>query len=287
MWSRIKSSLSKTSHSLSQGLAALFQGSTLTPQQWDDVTDALIMADLGANTVETLMTYVQNLGPMSAEDLRQKVLDYIVHLLVPHEKILQPAPIVMAVGVNGSGKTTTLGKLGWKWRQQGHRLHFIAADTFRAAAVEQLAFWAKQGTITTGGKDPASTVFRGLQEAKENDIVLIDTAGRLPNKVGLMEELKKVYSVIQRQRPCDQCEIILVLDATLGQHTLTQVETFQKCVPLSGLIINKMEGTAKGGILVNIAQTFDLPIYGLGTGEKPEDFEDFQALPFTQGLLGV
>jgi fused signal recognition particle receptor len=285
MWSRLKQGLSKTSQRISQGLAGLFQASTLTAQHWDDLHDALIASDMGVSVADSMVTAIQGLGPMSAEDLRKKLVEYLTALVQPYERPLHPMPLVLAVGVNGSGKTTSLGKIGRKWAAQGHSVRLVAADTFRAAAVDQLAIWGRGLKITSGGSEPASVVFKGLQEAQEegDDVVLIDTAGRLPNKVDLMQELSKIYKIATRWRPC---EVILVLDATLGQHALVQLELFQKALPLNGVIMNKMDGTAKGGILFQVTQNYKLPIYGIGVGEKEEDLVDFNAKEFAEGLLG-
>jgi fused signal recognition particle receptor len=172
------------------------------------------------------------------------------------------------------------------WGHQGHRVHIIAGDTFRAGATEQLSLWAKDFSMTTGQGDPASVVYKGLMAAQENndDVVLIDTAGRLPNQVGLMDQMKKLYGVIQKLRPEQSCQGVLTLDATVGQHALVQIENFQKCVPVTGLIMNKMDGTAKGGILIQACHRYGLPIYGLGVGESVSDFRPFVASDYADAL---
>lgn len=284
MWSRLKQGLSKTSQRISQGFANLFQASEVTSQHWEELNDTLVASDMGVSVTNDLLESLQRLGPMSSEDLYQKLVTYLTSLLQPYEKPLLPLPLVMAVGVNGSGKTTTLGKIGRRWSRQGHSVRLVAADTFRVAAVDQLAIWGEGLKITSGGNDPASVVFKGLQEAQHegDDVVLVDTAGRLPNKVDLMQELSKIYKIATRWRPC---QVLLILDATLGQHALIQLELFQKALPLDGVIMNKMDGTAKGGILFQVTQSYHLPIYGIGVGEKEEDFMDFSAKEFAEGVL--
>jgi fused signal recognition particle receptor len=289
MWTKLKQSLSKTSSRVREGLSTLFSGSSLSPEQQDEIADILLMADMGAPVVDNLMRRIKSFKGSEIE-FRQQLAQHLTELLSPYEKPLIPAPVVLVVGVNGSGKTTTLGKLAGLWHTQGHRVHLIAGDTFRVAAVEQLSLWAKGLKVTcTQSKDPASAVFQGLTQAKEegDSVVLIDTAGRLPNKVGLMDELKKVYNVIQKLRPQERCEVILILDATLGQHALSQVEIFKKAIPLTGIIMNKMDGTAKGGILVNVALNHHLPIYGIGVGEQASDLVPFHAHTYAQGLMDL
>lgn len=288
MWNRLKEGLSKTSQKLCQGFASLFNSSTMSANQLEEISEILIMADLGMPVVDILMKHIKH-SHCSEMEMRQKLAEQITLLLLPYEKLLRPPDILIAVGVNGAGKTTTLGKLGWKWQKQGLKVRLIAADTFRAAAVEQLSLWGGGMQITSGGKDPASVVFKGIKEAQQDQdhVILIDTAGRLPNKTSLMDELAKIHGVVNRLSPASSCEIVLILDATIGQHALIQVELFQKSIPLTGIIINKMDGTAKGGILVNIAQTYKIPIYGLGLGERAEDFCDFKAKDFADGLVGL
>lgn len=289
LWTKLKQGLFKTSSSVKEGFRSLMGSSSLSPEQREEISDVLLMTDMGSRMVDHLMGQLKSFKG-SELDFRHHLAKHLTEVLTPYEKLLIPAPIVVVVGVNGAGKTTTLGKLASLWHHQGHKVRLIAGDTFRAAAVEQLSTWAKDVKMSSGNsKDPASAVFQGLAEAKsEGDtVVLIDTAGRLPNKIGLMDELTKIYSVIQKVRPFERCEFILILDATLGQHALTQVEAFKKSLPLTGIIMNKMEGTAKGGILVNVALHHGLPIYGLGVGEHATDFVPFDAKTYAESLVGL
>lgn len=200
--------------------------------------------------------------------------------------------VVLVLGVNGTGKTTTIGKLAKQWKDKGYKVSLVAGDTFRAAAVEQLDVWAKRADVPlekSGTKDAAGLIYESLERAKErgDDVVLIDTAGRLHNKEALMEELKKIRRVIQKIDPSAPHATLLVLDATTGQNALTQVKTFQEAVDVSGLIITKLDGTAKGGVLVAIADQFSLPIHAIGVGETLEDLQPFSAHDFAHGLMEV
>ena len=284
MWDRIKKSLVKTSSHIVQRLSNVFRSPSLSPEQLEEIGDALLMADVGVGTVEQLL---RGLRCGSGEEARSQLVRNIAALIRPYEKLLEPKPIVLVVGVNGSGKTTMLGKLAWAWR--GKKIRVVAADTFRAAALEQLEAWTKGCKMTTGGKDPGSVVFRGLTQGREegDEIILIDTAGRLPNKKGLMDELTKIYSIIERLRPQEPVEVILILDANMGQHGLLQVDLFRRSLPITGVILTKMEGTAKGGILINVTMTYGLPIYGIGLGEGPEDWEPFCSQSYAEGLVGL
>jgi fused signal recognition particle receptor len=291
MWTnvkdRFKQALERTSKGIKNGWVSLFQGKSLQDVDWDQLEETLLAADVGiVMTNQILNTLRQYRGEMP--DVSAYLIDYMTTLMKPFEGVLVPAPVVLLVGVNGSGKTTTLGKLAALWHDQGERVHIVAGDTFRAGATEQLAVWAKDLPMTLGQGDPASVVYQGLMRAKEaNDtLVLIDTAGRLPHQVGLMDQVKKIYGVVQRLRPQERCAVIVTLDATVGQHALAQIEQFQKYVPLTGIIVNKLDGTAKGGVLLNICQRFQLPIYGLGVGEKSDDFQPFSASVYINALWG-
>jgi len=216
-------------------------------------------------------------------------------LLAPHAVPLVPDPtkapfVVLVLGVNGTGKTTTIGKLAKQWKDKGYQVSLVAGDTFRAAAIEQLEVWAKRANVPlekSDTKDAAGLIYDALERAKErgDDVVLIDTAGRLHNKDALMEELKKIRRVIQKIDPSAPHATLLVLDATTGQNAVTQVKTFQDAVDVSGLIITKLDGTAKGGVLVAIADQFSLPIHAIGVGEALEDLHPFSAQDFSQSLM--
>ena len=199
----------------------------------------------------------------------------------------------MMVGVNGAGKTTTISKLAHFYQKQGHKVALAACDTFRAGATDQLAVWAERLHITVHqgaeNADPSSVVYKALTEAQKDNtsLLLIDTAGRLHNKQHLMDELIKMVKVINKLMPAAPPHIILVLDGTTGQNAITQVELFSKAIPLSGLIMTKLDGTAKGGIVVSLADQFQLPIYGVSMGEAVDDLQPFDAHEFSQALLGI
>jgi fused signal recognition particle receptor len=289
MWTRVKNklkqALERTSQGVQKGWSSLFHAHALKDVDWDLLEETLLSADVGFHMTEKFLTAVrQYKGDMA--NIREYLIQYTAQLMEPFQGSLQPSPVVMLIGVNGSGKTTTLGKLAHLWGHQGQRVHVIAGDTFRAGAVEQLGCWVEGVPMTTGGGDPASVVYKGLISAKDrqDSVVLIDTAGRLPNQTGLMDQIRKIYTVIERLRPQERCEIILTLDATVGQHALIQIQEFSKAVPITGLMMNKMDGSAKGGILLNIVQHYHLPIYGVGVGESVQDWQPFSAQDYACGL---
>ena len=290
MWNRLKNNLKdaycRTAQGIQKGWGSLFQAQSWQDVDWNALEETLLSADVGVHATQKFLDAVRAYKGAMGSDIRSYVIEYTTSIMKPFEGLLNPAPVVLFVGVNGSGKTTTLGKIASLWRDQGHRIHVIAADTFRAGAREQLRLWVKDFPMTTGEGDPSSVVYQGLIRAQEGneDVVLIDTAGRLPNQVGLMDQMKKLYGVIQKLRPQQRCEVVLVLDATVGQHALVQIENFQKCLPVTGLIINKMDGTAKGGVLLNTSQRYGLPIYGLGVGESVCDLQPFLASDYAEGL---
>lgn len=281
--------------------ARLFTARKLDEESLSTLEDELIMADLGYETAMDITEYLRKNRfnqDISADELRQILAGEIMPILSPCAKPLtinkEHSPfIIMMVGVNGSGKTTTMAKLGQKWKNEGYSQLWVAADTFRAAATEQLATWAERlsiGLIKGHDKsDAAALAFEAIEKAKaENiDLVLIDTAGRLQNKNHLMDELTKIERVIKKKDDTAPHACLLVLDATVGQNALSQVEIFQKAVQISGLIMTKLDGTAKGGILVSLAKKFGLPIHAIGMGEKAEDLRDFKADEFAHALFDL
>ena len=297
---RLKDGLQKTSSRLTEGITALITHRKLDDEMLEELEDLLITSDLGTTTAHDLVQklskkrYNQNI---TVEEVRETFAEEIETLLTPYAKPLLPKRekkpyVVLVLGVNGVGKTTTIGKLAKQWKDQGYQLSLVAGDTFRAAATEQLEIWAKRANVPlekAATADAAGLVYDALQKTKErgDDIVLIDTAGRLHTKSLLMEELKKIRRVIQKIDPTAPHATLLVLDATTGQNALTQVKVFQEAVDVSGLIITKLDGTAKGGVLVAITQQFGLPIHAIGVGEAIEDLHAFSAKDFAQGLLGV
>ena len=304
-WKSIKSGLNKSSSALTQSISAIFQQKKISCESLEALEETFILADMGAFTAQKLIQILKTHKFYSETDekaVRQFLASEIEKMLLPYEKRL-PMPmeekkpfVVLVAGVNGGGKTTTIGKLAYYWKSRGYRVRIVAADTFRSAAVEQLALWAEKASVSFTSdekKEPASLAFEGIKHAQENqeDIVIIDTAGRLPNKLALMDELSKIDRVIQKQHPFyatgEAYERILVLDATLGQHTCIQGELFTKAFAPTGIIMTKLDGTAKGGILLKLTQDFHFPIFGIGIGEKIEDFENFSAASFSTALLGI
>lgn len=299
-FTRLKDGLKKSSTRLTEGITTLVTHRKLDDETLEELEELLITSDLGVSTAGDLIQklkkkkYNQNITP---EEIRAAFAEEIEPLLAPSALPLIPKGqakpfIVLVLGVNGSGKTTTIGKLAKQWKDQGYQLSLVAGDTFRAAATEQLEVWAKRANVpleTAPDKDAAGLVYDALQKAKErnDDIVMIDTAGRLHNKSVLMEELKKIHRVIQKIDPTAPQATLLVLDATTGQNALTQVKVFQEAVNVSGLIVTKLDGTAKGGVLVAITQQFGLPVHAIGVGESIEDLHAFSAKDFAENLMGV
>lgn len=271
-WKKLKGMFGATSSALQ------------TATSIEDLEDQLLMADFGVTASNRLAQFAQK-----PEELRQAMLDTLTKAESPFVLVSEHKPmVVMMMGVNGAGKTTTIAKLAYQWRD--YRVGLVAADTFRHGAVEQLEVWSKRlgTTFYSGGKDPAAVVFDAYGEAKQAnlDILLVDTSGRLHSQANLMDELAKIKRVLQKIDPALPHETILVLDGTTGQNALTQAEQFHQHTGVSGLIMTKLDGTAKGGMLINIADKLALPIYYLCTGESLDDLQAFEADPFVDALLG-
>ncbi len=283
----LKKGLKKTS--------ALFVFTQMDEQTREDLEEALLLADVGSVTTDEILTALDETNPKNLTELKSFLIHQITTRLQPVAKpldIQQHRPFVLLmIGVNGAGKTTTIGKLAAAYQAQGKQVSLIAGDTFRAGAVEQLQVWGQRihAPVFAGtpNADPASVVFDGLTQAvhRNDDLILIDTAGRLHNKTNLMEELKKIKSVIQKIIPDAPHATCLVLDATVGQNALNQVETFRSIIGVDGLIMTKLDGTAKGGILLALTQKFHLPIYAIGVGEKTDDLQPFTAEQYAHSLL--
>jgi len=298
---RLAAGLKRTSSRLSEGIAGIFVKRRLDKETLAELEDLLISADLGPATAAKL---VEELGrgrldkEIGEQEIREILAASIAKLLEPVAKALVPDPahkpfVVLVVGVNGSGKTTTIGKLAQFHREAGRRVVLAAGDTFRAAAIEQLKIWGERtGTTVVAGEqgaDPAGLAYDALVKAKAEgaDLLLIDTAGRLHNKAHLMDELAKVIRVIRKLDPTAPHECLLVLDATVGQNAHQQVETFGNLVQVSGLVVTKLDGTARGGVLVALAQRFGLPVRAIGVGERADDLRPFEAASFARSLLGL
>lgn len=299
-FSRLKQGLSRTSSSLKQQISAIFTKKTLDDDTLDDLEDTLIMADLGVATARDMVGALrrERFGKeVSDEEVRRFLAERLARVVAPVAGRLQvgtakPAVILM-VGVNGSGKTTTIGKLAARFQAEGKSVLVAAGDTFRAAAIEQLEIWTQRLGVALVkrqlGADAAALAFDAYKQAAASgmDVLLIDTAGRLQNKATLMAELAKIVRVLQKADPDLPHETLLVLDATTGQNALNQVEIFQATVPITGLVVTKLDGTAKGGVVVALAERFGLPVVAVGVGERAEDLRAFEAEQFTAALMGL
>ncbi|MCP5361037.1 MAG: signal recognition particle-docking protein FtsY [Hyphomicrobiales bacterium] len=298
--SRLKAGLSKSSSKLSEGISTIFTHRKLDDAMLEELEDLLVMADLGSEVASRVVARFGRTRfgkDISSEEVKNALAQEIAEVLRPVaiplslDKPARPQ-VVMMVGVNGNGKTTTLGKLALRARQQGKKVMLVACDTFRAAAAEQLAVWAERSgcELVRGNPqaDPASVAYTALEKARaeEVDIVFIDTAGRLQNKAGLMEELVKIMRVLKKLDPDAPHDTVLVLDGTTGQNAHKQAEVFSEMVQISGLIVTKLDGTAKGGVVVALAERFGLPIHAVGVGESIEDLQPFEPEGFARSLLG-
>ena len=298
---RLTAGLKSSSTKLTSGLSALFGKERIEASSLEDIEDALISADLGIPStlaiVDALKAHRWD-GPISEDGLRKVLAEQIRAILEPVEvplsiEIDHQPHVILLVGVNGSGKTTTAGKLAAKFQQDGHNVMLAAADTFRAAAIEQLTGWgALTDTLVISGErggDAAALAFRAIEQAREQniDVLIIDTAGRLQNRVELMDELSKIIRVIKKQKPDAPHDSLIVLDGTVGQNALAQVKAFEANAGLTGMIITKLDGSAKGGVLVALAREFNLPVHLIGVGEAAEDLDIFRANEFAAALVGI
>ena len=302
MLSRLKERLSMSRSSFIERVDSLFLGKKVIDDDLlDELEEILITADLGVSTTRSLIDTARakvsrkELGDPQAlkEALRRQLLDYILNSEKPAEMVMPASGpfVIMVVGVNGVGKTTTIGKMAHKFVQSGQKVLLVAADTFRAAAVEQLQIWGKRINAEViaqqTGADPSSVVFDGLEaaKAKKYDVIIVDTAGRLHTKINLMEELKKIKRVMDKKIPGAPHEVLLVIDATTGQNGISQARLFNEAVEITGLALTKLDGTAKGGIVVNICHEFNIPIRFIGIGEQMDDLRDFNADEFVEAFF--
>ncbi|MDX7953317.1 signal recognition particle-docking protein FtsY [Lichenihabitans sp. Uapishka_5] len=299
-WSRLRKGLSRSSNQLGQGLTGIFTKRRLELSTVEDLEDLLIQADLGVATALKVVDLVRDgrfTKGVGAEDVQAIIAAEVEAVLAPVAKPLVPEGkhpfVVLVVGVNGSGKTTTIGKLAQKYTREGKSVMLAAGDTFRAAAVEQLKVWGARIGVPVlareAGADAAGLAFDAIKEAqaKAVDVLLIDTAGRLQNRAELMDELAKVLRVIRKLDDAAPHAVLLVLDATVGQNAMSQVEIFGKVAGVTGLVMTKLDGTARGGILVAIAEKFRLPVHFIGVGEGVEDLEPFAARDFARAIAGL
>jgi fused signal recognition particle receptor len=300
-FARLTRGLGRSAEKLGGGLKTLLVGRKLDAEAWEAIEDALIMADLGPQAASTLVEKLKRRRlPEGADErsVRESLAAEMSEMLTPLAKPLsfdssKRPSVVLVVGVNGSGKTTTIGKLAHQLRADGKRVMVAACDTFRAAAVEQLRQWCERSGAAFYSReqdaDPAAVAYDALADAANEayDILLIDTAGRLHNKEALMAELAKILRVIAKLDPSAPHATLLVLDATTGQNAVAQVETFRAIAHITGLIVTKLDGSAKGGILLALAEKFALPIHAIGVGESIDDLQPFAADAFARALVGL
>ena len=295
-FSKIKEGLKKTKEAIAYKLNKLFTGGVLTDDFYDELEETLITSDIGAETTDTIMERLkEEIDRQHVRDTAkvEKILkDILVELLEENEKPEYSYPLVFLLsGVNGVGTTTAIGKLAKKFKSQGKSVTVAAADTFRAAASDQLAVWADRAGVRlikhAEGADPAAVVFDAAQsvKSKKGDVLLVDTAGRLHNKKNLMEELKKIARVVERELPDATVLNYIVLDATTGQNAVSQVDIFNEAIDIDGIILTKLDGTAKGGVVLAIAGELSVPVVYVGVGEGIDDLEDFDAKEFVNGIM--
>ena len=300
-WQRLTKGLARSSSTISRSLTEVFTKRRLDAAMLDDLEDILIQADLGVGTAQRIREavakgrYDKDVDP---QEVKQVLAAEVEAVLTPVARAFEidathKPYVVLVVGVNGSGKTTTIGKLAAKLNADGHKLLLAAGDTFRAAAIEQLQIWGQRvGASVVArdqGADPAGLAFDAIKQAKDEgaDVVLMDTAGRLQNRAELMAELEKVVRVMKKVDETAPHAVLLVLDATIGQNAISQVEIFGRTAGVTGLVMTKLDGTARGGILVAIADRFKLPVHYIGVGEGVDDLEPFEARDFARAIAGL
>ena len=295
---KIKEGLAKTKKAMANTLDAIFIGGEIDDDFYEELTDCLILADLGVNTatkaVERLRAVAREKKMQTTEEAREYLKMILAEMLYIDDTALQlrtKPSVVLVIGVNGVGKTTTIGKIATRMVKEGKKVLMVAGDTFRAAAADQLEIWAERSGASIvrqhEGADPASVVFDGIQsaKAKDVDVILIDTAGRLHNKQNLMNELNKISRIVDRELPGCSRETLLVLDGTTGQNGLIQAKTFKEIAGVTSIALTKLDGTAKGGIVIAVADELQIPVKFIGVGEKAEDLMPFEGLPFVEALL--
>lgn len=298
-WRRLSSGLKRTSSSLGTALTDLVTKRKLDAEAIEEIEDALIRADLGVDAaarIAAALSQSRHQKDIAPDEVKAVVAQEIETVLAPVARPLAIGDkpfVILVVGVNGSGKTTTIGKLAARFRAEGRSVMLVAGDTFRAAAIDQLKIWGERVGAPVRAREPgsdaASLAFDAVTEAKSagSDIVLMDTAGRLQNRAELMSELEKMVRVIKKVDAGAPHAVLLVLDATVGQNALSQVEIFQKTAGVTGLVMTKLDGTARGGILVAIAAKFSLPVHFIGVGESVDDLAPFTARDFARAIAGL
>jgi len=302
IFEKFKSGFKKSASAFKTGLRDIVVKKEIDDKTLDKIEDYLIQSDVGIVSASEIREIISQTKIDPNKDLLDEInnilKNYIVSIMKPLEKIeffkkKEKLNATLISGVNGVGKTTTIGKISKILKSNGNKVMLAASDTFRAAAIEQLENWANkvdvQITKSSQGSDPASVAYKAIEEAQNNNFnqVLIDTAGRLQNKKNLMEEYKKIANVTKKIDPEAPHDVILVLDATSGQNVISQVEEFNKIIPITGLIMTKLDGTAKGGILLAVAKKYQLPIIALGLGEKEDDLQIFEAEKFAEAFTRI
>ena len=295
---KIKQGLSKTRDALSGTLGSIFTGSEIDDDFYEELEESLILADLGVETsvkaAELLRKKVKENHLKTTEEAKTALKEILVEMLDQGNTALDLSTtpsVVLVIGVNGVGKTTTIGKIATRLVNEGKNVLLVAADTFRAAAADQLEIWAQRsgaGIVRQNeGADPASVVFDGIRAAKARnaDVILIDTAGRLHNKQNLMNELGKISRIVERELPDAAREVLLVLDGTTGQNALIQAKQFKEVAGVTAMAITKLDGTAKGGIVIAVADSLQIPVKFVGVGEQADDLMPFEAEPFVEALI--
>jgi len=298
---RLKAGLARSSSKLGDGIGSIFTKRRLDDAALEELEELLIAGDLGVATAARLTADLARTRfdkEVTPDEVRRALADDVAAILAPVARPLAIDPackpqVVLVVGVNGSGKTTTIGKLASFYREQGLKVTLAAGDTFRAAAIEQLKIWGERSgchvVASATGADAAGLAYEALETARRrgDDLLLIDTAGRLHNKAELMAELQKIVRVLKKLDPTAPHDVLLVLDATVGQNAHAQVQTFKELVDVTGLVVTKLDGSARGGVLVALAEKFGLPVHAIGVGESAADLRPFAAGDFARSLMGL
>jgi fused signal recognition particle receptor len=296
---RLKQGLTKSREGWAQKVGAIFQNRRWDEQSIEAMEESLLAADVGVKATQKLLDALRKQSPSGeqdpAEEMAGRLRQAMIQMLTPKAAAKPPLStrpwVVLFLGVNGVGKTTTIGKLAAHYRQAGKKVLLVAGDTFRAAAIEQLEAWGQQVGVESvkhrAGADPSAVVFDGIQAAKSRgiDVLLIDTAGRLHTKLHLIEELKKIRRIIAREQRDAPHETLLVLDATTGQNGLQQARVFKEAADISGIVLTKLDGTAKGGVIISIQEELDVPVRYIGVGEDIDDLQPFDPAGFVQALF--
>lgn len=300
MFERLKQGLTKAKQGITDKIDIILKSYTKVDEELlEDLEEILITSDVGVNStmgiIDNLRSRIKEKGITDPMDVRVELKNIVEEILTEDNTKLDinPTPcIILMVGVNGVGKTTTIGKLATRYKKEGKKVLLAAADTFRAAATEQLDIWAKRGNVDIikhhEGADPGAVVFDAVKAARARgvDVLICDTAGRLHNKTNLMNELGKIFKIVDREFPEAKREVLLVVDATTGQNAVSQAKTFKDVADITGIVLTKLDGTAKGGVVLAVKSEVDVPVKLIGVGEKAEDLQDFDAKLFSEALFG-